>query len=236
MIVMLNRMYEVMGIAVADEKEDVRLARCDDVCGVGEDAVVDRRIARTKRALRTALIDLIEERGIEGFTVNDLCVRADLNRGTFYNHFRDKEDLLATFEDEVMDGLHLLSDRINKLTLADLAKIKIASEPLPLFVDLFEYLHDQSDFLHAVLSAGGDAKFVRHLRETLCTDIIWRLLHKRYRNNPTSFVNYYVSFYASAYLGVIIRWLDSGMKEDPEEMARIAIRLLFIKPGESIKL
>ena len=35
----------------------------------------------------------MEERGFDGITVNDLCVQADLNRGTFYNHFRDKDDL-----------------------------------------------------------------------------------------------------------------------------------------------
>ena len=61
----------------------------------------DRRITRSKKALRSALITLIEEKGFEAITVNDLCSAADLNRGTFYNHFRSKEHLLATFEDEV---------------------------------------------------------------------------------------------------------------------------------------
>ena len=55
----------------------------------------DRRILRSKRALRDALIELMEERSFDGFSVNDLCERADLNRGTFYNHFRDKDDLLS---------------------------------------------------------------------------------------------------------------------------------------------
>ena len=62
----------------------------------------DRRITRSKRALRDALIELMEERGFDGFTVNALCVRADLNRGTFYNHYHDKEALLAAFEGEIM--------------------------------------------------------------------------------------------------------------------------------------
>ncbi len=35
---------------------------------------------------------------------------------------------------------------------------------------------------------------------------------------------------------VICRWIETGMEESSEEMARIAVRLLFIKPGESIKL
>lgn len=199
-------------------------------------APVDRRITRSKRALRKALIELTEERELDGFTVNDLCARADLNRGTFYNHFRDKEDLLAVLEDEIMDDLRRFNEETGKLTLLDLAKIKLAKEPLPLLVDLFDYLREQGDFLRAMLGSGGDAKLGERLRDSLCTDFILGLLHERYRNDPTPFVQYYVAFYASAYLGVITRWLECGMKESSEEMARIAIRLLFIKPGESIKL
>ena len=43
----------------------------------------------------------MEERGFDGFTVNDLCVRADLNRGTFYNHYHDKEALLAALDENI---------------------------------------------------------------------------------------------------------------------------------------
>ena len=201
-----------------------------------EIAPVDRRITRSKRALRKALIELTEECGLDGFTVNDLCARADLNRGTFYNHFHDKDDLLAVLENEVMDDLRRFNEEINKLTLLDLAKIKLAKEPLPLLVGLFDYLREQGDFLGAMRGPGGDAKLGQRLRDSLCTDLILGLLHEQYRSDPTPFVQYYVSFYASAYLGVITRWLECGMKESSEEMARIAIRLLFIKPGESIKL
>ena len=197
---------------------------------------VDRRITRSRRALRRALIELIEERGLDGFTVNDLCARADLNRGTFYNHFRDKDDLLQSFEDEIMADLRTFQERISKMTLLDLAKLKLAREPLPLLVEVFDKLRERGDFLRAVLGPNGDAKFGPRLRDSLCTELILGLLHDRYRNDPSPFVQYYVTFYATAYLGVITRWLECGMKEDSEEMARIAIRLLFIKPGESIKL
>lgn len=199
-------------------------------------ASTDRRIARTRRALRQALIELAEERGLDGFTVNDLCARADLNRGTFYNHFRDKDDLLVTLEDEVMEGLFRFRGEINKITLVDLAKLKVSKEPLPLLVALFDYLGEQADFLHAMLGPGGDVKFAPRLRDSICSDLILGMLHERYRNDPTPFVQYYVAFYASAYVGVITRWLEGGMQESSEDMARIAMRLLFIKPGESIKL
>ena len=101
--------------------------------------------------MRQALIALLEERGFDSITVNDLCDRADLNRGTFYNHFRDKENLLAVLEDEVMADIAALQERMQRISLADMLAYRVAGTPLPLLVDLFDYLREQSDFLHAVL-------------------------------------------------------------------------------------
>lgn len=198
-------------------------------------AVPDRRIVRSKRALRDALIALMEERGYEAFTVNDLCARADLNRGTFYNHFRDKEHLLQTLEDEVIADLERFRAPLQEISLPQLLRVRRGA-PLPFLVELFDYLRDQADFLHAVMGPGGDIRFAPRLRDAVCTDLIESILHDRYRHSPTPFVSYYVAFYASAYLGVITRWLETGMAESSEEMAAIALRLLFIKPGESIEL
>ena len=56
----------------------------------------DRRVLRTQRLLREALIRLIHERGWDQITVQDVCERADVGRSTFYVHFADKEELLVT--------------------------------------------------------------------------------------------------------------------------------------------
>ena len=196
----------------------------------------DRRITRSKRALRDALIKLMEERGFEGFSVNDLCARADLNRGTFYNHFSDKESLLAALEDEIMADLERFQGQMAELTVHSLMTSRARKKPLPFLVELFEYLREQGDFLHAVLGPGGDVRFGPRLRDSICTNLVQSILHERYRNDPSPFVGYYVAFFASAYLGVIERWIETGMQESSEEMALIAMRLFFIKPGESIKL
>lgn len=196
----------------------------------------DRRITRSKRALRGALIALIEERGLDAITVNDLCERADLNRGTFYNHFHDKENLLTALENEVLAEVALLQARMQSVTLGDMLAFRVAGRPVLVLVDLFEYLRGESDFLRAVLGSGGDVRFGPRLREAVCENLVQNILHEKYRTNPTPFVCYYVAFYASAYLGIIARWVENGCPETPEEMARIAMRLLFITPGEPIEL
>lgn len=197
---------------------------------------MDRRITKSKRALRAALIGLMEERGLDAVSVNDLCARADLNRGTFYNHFRDKEDLLVALEDEVMADLDRFQAQMQDLTVRELMGYRVRKQPLPFLVELFDYLREQGDFLHAVLGPGGDVRFGPRLRDAVCTNLVQSILHERYRNDPSPFVGYYVAFFASAYLGIIQRWIDTGMQESSEEMALIAMRLFFIKPGESIKL
>ena len=196
----------------------------------------DRRIVRTKQALRTALIALTEERGLEGFTVNDLCERADINRSTFYNHFHDKDELLRALEAEVMADLEAYRAKLSGVSALSVARANARKTPLPLLVELFEYLRGQGDFLHAMLGAGGDAGFAPALSEFVCNSLVRPMLHERYRTSDDPFVGYYLAFYANAYLGIITRWVQTGMQESSEDMARIAMRLLFIQPGEPIKL
>lgn len=54
----------------------------------------DRRVARTRAALRDALLALLLERGWDGVDILSLCERADIGRSTFYLHYPNKEALL----------------------------------------------------------------------------------------------------------------------------------------------
>ena len=210
-----------------------------DACDAADAAAsiaLDPRIVRSKAALREALIELTEECGLEGFTVGDLCSRAGLNRGTFYNHFKDKDNLIATFEDEVMEGLESFRSKMQSLEIRDLMYYRVHKKPLPVLVELFDYLRKEGEFIHALIGPGGDGRFGVRLRETVCEGLIRSLLHERYRESDDAFVGYYISYFAGAYLGVIERWISTGMHESSEEMARVAMRLFFIKPGDPIKM
>ena len=58
----------------------------------------DRRIRRTKRLLRQALAELMNEKDFKDITVKEITDRADLNRGTFYFHYTDTYDLREKIE------------------------------------------------------------------------------------------------------------------------------------------
>lgn len=56
---------------------------------------MDRRIIRTKKALKGALLDLLKEKEFEAIKTTEICERALVSRNTFYNYYADKYALLA---------------------------------------------------------------------------------------------------------------------------------------------
>lgn len=59
------------------------------------EARADRRVTKTRRAVKDAPVRLILEKGYEAVTVQDIIDRADVGRSTFYAHFVDKDELRA---------------------------------------------------------------------------------------------------------------------------------------------
>lgn len=200
------------------------------------ETVLDRRVVRTKRLIREALAELIEEDGLEGITVCNLTERADINRGTFYAHYKDKSDLLEKTENEIIDAVTLLQSKATVLTVEDLLNAYHNDEPMPFAVALFRYIHENGNFIRALIGPKGDPAFQPRLQEIVSRNTIEYILTPKYRNSSSPLVHYYVSYYTTAQLGVIKEWLESGMKESPEEMARIVINIMFLSPGEAIEM
>lgn len=62
----------------------------------------DKRIRRTKKLLRQALTRLMKEKEFGSITVTDVVREADINRGTFYAHYRDVYDLRERIEADMI--------------------------------------------------------------------------------------------------------------------------------------
>ena len=58
----------------------------------------DHRVRLTKLLLREAFLDLLVEKPVAKITVKELCEQANVNRATFYAHYRDLFDLHEEIE------------------------------------------------------------------------------------------------------------------------------------------
>ena len=66
----------------------------------------DRQVERTERLLRDALASLIHQKPYPDIAVKEILARANVGRSTFYAHFRDKDDLLASCMRDVFGAAH----------------------------------------------------------------------------------------------------------------------------------
>ncbi len=122
----------------------------------------DRRVQRTRRSLREALIALIVERGWEGFSVQDVCERADVGRSTFYTHFGDKEDLVGGSLEDLGAGL-----RAQALAGGDPAR------PLGFSRGLVAHAHEHQRLYRALVGKKGG-----HLVHEMFRRMVLDLVHE----------------------------------------------------------
>lgn len=61
----------------------------------------DRRIRYTRYALQNALIACMQQKPFNRITVREICETADINRSTFYMHYKDIYELLDEIEEQV---------------------------------------------------------------------------------------------------------------------------------------
>lgn len=188
----------------------------------------DRRIVRTRLVIRDALTELIEEKGFDAISVKDITTRADINRGTFYLHYRDKFDLLEQSEAEVIAGIIQI---INRATSENIESYRESGIPVSVIVTIFEYINENAAFLKAILGPRGDVSFQSQLKTMIWKNLFEKNLSKLIKKeNLLVPSEYFVSYVASAHLGIIQQWLMNDRKETPLELARILSILTFKGP------
>ncbi|MDQ0246132.1 AcrR family transcriptional regulator [Bacillus fengqiuensis] len=192
------------------------------------DSKTDRRVVRTKRLVRDALTELMEEKGFEGITVRDLTEKADINRGTFYLHYRDKYDLLEQSENEILEEIQ---EFMKKLNPNDIVNANLRNEPLPFVVKLFEYIKENGRFMKLILGPQGDPAFQVKLKDFMKVNFLQKIGTVSKEEDMLVPVDYLLAYVTSAHLGVMQQWLADDMKQSPQEMALILATMTFFGPG-----
>lgn len=180
---------------------------------------MDRRAIRTRRALREALIALILEKGYEAITVQDITDRADLNRGTLYLHYRDKQDLLLSSSNDVYNELLAQFTPISAQNLS----MDIPERHLMI---VFQHVAANATYYRVMLGEHGVPAFITRLRHLVSQVSLERLQALRKlvpaRPFPSEFV---AGFSGGAVIGVLEWWLENNMSMPPEEAARYTLQL-----------
>jgi len=175
---------------------------------------MDRRVKRTRRLLRDALLELIVEKGYDAVTVQDITDKADLARATFYLHFKDKEELLFTSMSEIYANLLENLEPVEGDAYAE-AGVSMANP-----AD-FEHVAQYAPFYKVMLGEHGSMAFIVQMRAFLAEVMQQRILIPLYGDNPPFPLDFMAHYLAGAQIGMIAWWLENDMPHSAEEMAQM---------------
>jgi AcrR family transcriptional regulator len=182
-------------------------------------APTDRRVRRTRELLRRALLSLIQEKGYDRITVQDILDRADVGRSTFYAHYRDKDDLLLSGFEDIRSALAVEREAAEQAAGG-------TSEFLQPLLTVFRHVEGHRHFWQPLARKGGADVVIRILRDHV-THLVREHFRSQFpglgRNQPQ--LEAAVQFVVGACMGLGIWWLDNDVPYSAEELYSIFRRL-----------
>jgi len=172
----------------------------------------DRRVKRTHRTLREALVALLVERGWDEISVQDICDRADVGRSTFYTHFADKEELLAS-------GFAELRAALRAQALPGGTGASAAASRFAFVTGVIDHAHENRRLFKALVGKRGGQVVVRRFRELVAGLVREDLLGGRAA--PTPAQDGAVHFVAGAFFELLTWWLEARNPLLPTEIDRL---------------
>lgn len=179
---------------------------------------MDRRIEKTRQALRQALLILLREKPLEQIEIQEITDCANTARVTFYRHYATKEDLLLDVLEQIYQDLR------ESLPVPAIELITDFRQTPPVYV-LFRFL-EQDRLLYKKLFTGtASALIQQRIRHYIVNQVIQAFsAAPRYADMPIILIANHI---ASTAIGNVMWWLADDLPYSSEYMARITHWLAF---------
>ncbi|KIV73134.1 Transcriptional regulator, TetR family [Bacillus mycoides] len=167
---------------------------------------VDRRIIKSKEAIKNAFVELMAEKGFDKITVKDICNGANVGNRTFYLHYLDKFDLLDKLVVEHIEALKILCAPLHDLSFREACIV------------WFQNMEQHYSFFSTMLVGKGSFAFRKHFFEYVIEQIkddvdIIEGINKGFSEDMI------LTFFGSAIVGVVETYFMKGLPDSPEVVA-----------------
>ena len=179
----------------------------------------DLRILKTKRAIKNAFFDLVNEKTFEKVAISDIADKAMINRATFYLHYQDKYDLLNYLENEVLNDIEKISLMVTRKYILTCTKQGLV---FPHVTKLLSYVEDNPKFFNLVANDSIGLPFYNKIGEKISKKIFDVLPELK---SDQTLWQYMQNCVISAYSSIINQWIKNDRKESKEEIALLITKL-----------
>ena len=168
-----------------------------------------RRIQMTKALIRSALVELMEEKPFERITIKELCERADVNRTTFYLHYSDQR---SVFND--------VKETVCRQTVAMIGEADL-SDPTVIVERFLNYIKENDrQFRILFMHDEGDS-----FRFSLMDAVAGELMQFLPVTDDPQNDGFTLAYIMAGSLSVIIEWMKTNYERSPRDLARFLFKL-----------
>ncbi|THF75327.1 TetR/AcrR family transcriptional regulator [Cohnella fermenti] len=180
----------------------------------------DLRIQRTRQLLHDALVLLLQEKPFYKISVNELAMRAGINRVTFYLHYKNIDEFIERF----LEG-YVVKIKEVLLRYYDQALPREAREKR-IFEHLLTYIQHNKTVYRLLFVQKALPQFDKRVMESLRSPSADHMHEYRQSVSDYEMPREVVSWYAiSAMIGTITFWLEQDLPYSPNYLADKIVRL-----------
>ena len=178
---------------------------------------VDRRVLKTKRAIRNAFAKLMVEKDINDITIMELAETADINRKTFYNYYSGVYQVVEDIEHDILSSYAELLGGVEFREYMD--------APVSLFNRFSQLINMDPEFFGYLLTMNGNISLIKRimrlLKEKTCEVMVAQLEVEAYKADIV------IDFVLSGMLSVYQHWFSSDRSVPAEEVSQIISTMSF---------
>ena len=160
----------------------------------------------TKEALEISLMHLLEKKELAKITISELVHRAGVSRAAFYRNYTSKEQMLE----------EIFGKTVQKI-MDKLGQFNLRTELYQVWIILFKEAKKEA----RLISLAVDYNLEKYL-----TQAVFNFLEKRQqsRREASSYIH---SFWSSALVSVLSKWIKDGMQVPAEKIASLGLPLMI---------
>ncbi|WP_162800275.1 TetR/AcrR family transcriptional regulator [Oceanobacillus zhaokaii] len=186
---------------------------------------LDNRVKRTKRDFYNALFELLKEKKYEQITIKDIIDYAGYSRGTFYNHYKEKDDLL----NEIIHSLFEEASKAQRSSYINERSINVqtlGNEP----IFILRHFKQYGKYYKILLGENIQIDFHQKLTNMFVNLYLedFDMKHPPDGNIDKNLLNKY---YGYGLIGLILDWINADFPIKPEEFSKELIKIFKFSLG-----
>lgn len=182
-----------------------------------EEKKPDRRIAKTKKAIKNAFVNLLAEKDVNDISITDVATVADVDRKTIYNYYSGVYAIQEEIESEFIGRLSVVLEEIGQETTVD--------NPYHIFEKVTEVLNQNIEFYSRLMKVDAQSHLLRKIMQVIKVKLKDALMQTSIKDLPE--IDMISEYITSGMVAVYQSWFNSPRNQSLEDFSNNVGKLVI---------